>query len=90
MAAGTVAKKILSELGISLVTYTRSIGNVEIDYDQFDEAFIPSNPFSMPDSQAAEKAAKLILEAKENEDSLGGVVECVVKGMPAGVGDPVF
>lgn len=90
VAAGTVAKLILKELGVSLLTYTRSIGHVEIDYTKFDEAFIPTNPFSMPDSESADAAAKLILEAKEREDSVGGVVECVVKGMPVGAGDPVF
>lgn len=90
VAAGTVAKLILKELGISFLTYTRSIGDVEIDYHQFDQAFIKTNPLSMPDPEAAEAAAKLILAAKEKEDSVGGVVECVVKGMPIGAGDPVF
>lgn len=90
VAAGTVAKLILKELGVSILTYTRSIGNVEIDYAKFDEAFIKENPFSMPNPEAADAAAKLILDAKEKEDSVGGVVECVVKGMPAGAGDPVF
>ncbi len=90
VAAGTVAKLILKELGVSLLTYTRSIGDVEIDYAKFDEDYIKTNPFSMPNPEAAEAAAKVILDAKDKEDSVGGVVECVVKGMPAGVGDPVF
>lgn len=90
VAAGAVAKKILDELDISVLAYTKSIGPVEIDYDQFDPLFIGKNPLSMPNPEAADKAAKLILDAKENEDSVGGVVECVVTGMPAGAGDPVF
>ena len=90
VAAGTVAKKILAELDISVLAYTKSIGSVEIDYAKFDPLFISKNPLSMPNPEAAEKAARLILEAKENEDSVGGVVECIAKGMPAGAGDPVF
>ncbi len=90
VAAGSVAKKILAQLNVSVLAYTRSIGSVEINNDHFDPLFIDQNPLSMPDPGATEKASKLILKAKENEDSVGGVVECVVKGMPAGAGDPVF
>lgn len=90
VAAGAVAKKILGELDVSVLAYTRSIGSVEIDDNNFDPLFISKNPLSMPDSKAAEKASSLILKAKENQDSVGGVVECVVKGMPVGAGDPVF
>lgn len=90
VAAGTIAKKILEQLDISILTYTKSIGSAQIDYDKFDKEFIGKNPFSMPNPEAAKKAADLILKAKEDEDSIGGVVECIVSGMPAGVGDPVF
>lgn len=90
VAAGTVAKKILDQLGISILTYTKSIGSVQINYDLFDKDFIQKNPFSMPNPEAAQKAAELILQAKKDEDSIGGVVECVVSGMPTGIGDPVF
>lgn len=90
VAAGTIAKKILDELDVSILTYTRSIGDVEIDYDKFDKTFISENPFSMPDPKASKKAANLITKAKKDQDSLGGIIECVVSGMPAGVGEPVF
>lgn len=90
VAAGAVAKKILSELGVSILAYTKSIGSIEIDYSKFDETNIQGNLLSMPDAEAASKAADFISKAKESLDSVGGIIECVVKGMPAGVGEPVF
>lgn len=88
VAAGAVAKEILKELGISVTAYTKSIGTVEIegvDLSQRD-----SNPLYMPDNNAAQKAAKLLDEAMADKNSLGGVIECVVKGLPIGIGEPVF
>ena len=90
VAAGAVAKKILAELGVSLLTYTLSIGEISIDPDRFDPSEIQNNFLAMPDREAAAQAAALLTERKEQEDSAGGVVECVVAGMPAGVGEPVF
>ena len=90
VAAGAVAAKLLSEVGISLSAYTRSIGPAEIDYDRFDEHEIRRNPVYMPDSQAAEQAMIYLKECMREKDSVGGVVECVVRGLPAGLGDPCF
>ncbi|NMA66808.1 MAG: chorismate synthase [Clostridiaceae bacterium] len=90
VAAGAIAKKILSELGVSILAYTRSIGPIKIDYSKFDEKSIRENLLSMPDPEAALKAADFISETKKRLDSVGGVIECVVNGMPAGVGEPVF
>ena len=90
VAAGAVASKLLSEIGVSLSAYTRSIGPAEIDYDRFDAHEIRRNPFYMPDSQAAEQAGIYVKECMREKDSVGGVVECVVRGLPAGLGDPCF
>lgn len=90
VAAGAVASKILQELGISVTAYTRSIGPVSIDFSHFDKDAILSTATCMPDKDADEKAAVYLKECMMNKDSSGGVVECVVKGMPAGIGDPVF
>ena len=68
--------------------YTRSIGDVEIQ--SFDAAEIANNALNMPDAEAAEKASELLTKAMAEKNSVGGVVECVVHHMPAGVGDPVF
>ena len=88
MAAGAIALKMLSELGITVSAYTRSIGDVEIQ--SFDTAEIANNALNMPDAEAAEKASELLTKAMAEKNSVGGVVECVVHHMTAGVGDPLF
>ncbi|MCI5647925.1 MAG: chorismate synthase [Fusicatenibacter sp.] len=88
VAAGAIASKLLKELGISVTAYTRSIGSVTME--SFDPEEINKNPFSFPDADAAKKASSLVEDAMAKCDSMGGIIECVVKGMPSGVGDPVF
>ena len=90
VAAGAVAIKLLKELGITFTAYTRSIGDVEISYDNFDVNEISNNMLYMPDKAAAAKAGKLIEDISKEHDSIGGAIECKVSGMPAGLGDPVF
>ena len=88
VAAGAVAKKVLSELGIEFLTYTRSIADIEIA--DFDKNVIFSNALYMPDEAAAKKAEDLIESVRKENDSLGGVVEGIISGLPVGLGDPVF
>ena len=88
VAAGAIASKILEELGISICTYTRSIGPVEIA--SFNKEEIHQNAFYMPDAQAAVKAGEYLEECMKNQDSAGGVIECRITGTPAGLGAPVF
>jgi len=90
VAAGAIAHKILKELGIDVMAYTRSIGPVEIDYNNFNKETILTTSTAMPDSEASAKAEAYLKECMAETDSAGGVIECVVKGLPAGVGDPVF
>ena len=90
VAAGAICSKLLSEMGIEVCAYTRSIGDVEIDYDKFDKDAIYSTPTAMPDRDADERAMNLIMNARAEQDSLGGVIECRIKGVPAGIGEPVF
>ncbi len=90
VAAGAIAAKVLSEFGIALTAYTRSIGEYMIDYNKFDEAEILRNPFYMPDKACAIQAADYLKEIMADRDSVGSSVECIIKGVPAGVGDPVF
>lgn len=88
VAAGAVARKILKSLGVEINAYAKSIGNVEIETVNMEERL--NNPLYMPDKNAAEKAQALLDKAMSENNSVGGVVECVVKGMPVGVGEPVF
>ena len=88
VAAGAIAAKILAQLGITLTTYTKSIGPVCCR--SFDAAEITRNPLFMPDADAAENAQAYLDACMAERNSSGGVIECVINGMPAGIGDPVF
>lgn len=90
VAAGAIAAKALSSLGITLTAYTRSIGDCVIDYDRFDRAEIMKNSLYMPDKMCAEQAAALLKEVMADMDSVGSSVECVITGVPCGIGEPVF
>lgn len=90
VAAGAIAVKALGKLGISLSAYTRSIGEYEINYDNFDSDEISKNPLYMPDRQCAENASAYLKDIMSDKDSIGSSVECIIKGMPAGIGEPVF
>jgi chorismate synthase len=90
VAAGAIAAKLLNEMGITLLSYTKSIGPVTIDPDNFDVEEIGRNALYMPDSAAAEKAADYLAACAAECNSAGGIVECVVHGLPVGLGDPVF
>lgn len=90
VASGAIAAKFLEMLGISICCYTKAIGPVSIDYDKFDESAILSTITGMPDKDASEKAEAYLKECIEKQDSAGGIIECVIKGVPAGIGDPVF
>ena len=90
VASGAVAKKILKEIGISIDAYTYAIGPVTIDKEHFDLNERWNNPLVMPDADAAEKAGAYLQQCMKEEDSAGGVAECIISNLPAGLGDPVF
>ncbi|MDO4169841.1 MAG: chorismate synthase [Lachnospiraceae bacterium] len=90
VAAGAVAAKILGQLGIEFTTYAKMIGGISIDEKKFDKEEIPNNPFNMPDADAAKKVATYAESMMKQKNSIGGVVECKVTGLPVGLGDPVF
>ncbi|BFL45264.1 chorismate synthase [Lactonifactor longoviformis] len=90
VAAGAIASKILEQLGITLSTYTLSIGPVAIDKGQFDETAIWENPFYMPDKAAALKAEEYLKTCMKDHNSSGGMIECIIKNVPGGLGEPAF
>ena len=90
VAAGAVAAKLLAELGINVTAYTESIGPVHINMDKFDRDAIFSTPTCMPDREASIQAESFLAGCMRSYDSAGGVIECTIDGVPAGLGDPVF
>ncbi len=90
VAAGAIAMLLLKEIGISVKAYAKSIGPIEADMDKADMDYVNESPVYMPDRDASEKAEIYLKETAAKRDSAGGVVECVVTGLPAGIGDPVF
>ena len=90
VVAGAIAGKILKELNINVTAYTRAIGPHTAYGDNFTQEMINASPIYMPDSETSSKAETYLQECIQKQDSAGGIVECVVSGMPAGIGEPVF
>ena len=92
VVAGAFAHQALEQMGISITAYTSQVGDIAVgaDYATLDFGNIESNPVRCPDTAKAAEMEALIREVKAAGDTIGGVVTCVVKGAPAGLGDPVF
>ena len=90
MAAGAIAAKLLESLNIQVKAYTKAIGPVEVAPDRFDLAECEKNKLYMPDAVAAAEAEQYLERKMAEKDSAGGIVECVIAGLPAGLGEPVF
>ncbi len=88
VAAGAVAARLLKEFGITVTAYTKAIGPVAIRRTDLSECM--KNDLCMPDAEAAKEAAAYLQQLMEEGNSSGGIVECVIRGVPAGLGDPVF
>jgi chorismate synthase len=89
-AAGAVAAKLLKSVGIEILCYTKSIGPVSIDPARFDASLILTTATAMPDAEADRKAMEYVRQCMAEKDSCGGEIECIIRGVPAGIGDPVF
>ena len=88
VAAGAVAKKILEKEKVEVIAYTVELGGIRAEKMDFEE--IERNVFRCPDRDAAIAMGKKIEEVKLQGDSLGGIVEILVRGCPPGLGEPVF
>ena len=91
VAAGAIARQVLPE-GVDIKAYVSSVGGVSLDtdYTRYDLNKIESNELRCPDAVKADAMKALIMEARSNGDSIGGVVTCVIKGVPVGLGEPIF
>jgi chorismate synthase len=94
VAAGAVAGKIVAEAGMKVFAYTKALGGIFANLDQVSGKMIAENAAKnrlfCPDSDAANKMEKKLDEARSRGDSLGGIVEIIVRGCPPGLGEPVF
>ena len=93
VAAGAIAKKILEQAaGVEIIAYVKRIKDIEADVDPntVTSAQVESNIVRCPDPNCVETTIALIDKARKDKDSLGGVVECVARHVPKGLGDPVF
>jgi len=91
--AGAIAKLVLKESDITIRAYTSCIGHIRLErpYSDYNlEEATESNPVRCPDPQKAAEMEALISEVKGLGDSVGGIVSCVIRGLPPGVGEPVF
>lgn len=93
VAAGAIAKKILArEFGVEIVGYVKQVWKLYADVDPstVSQEDVESNIARCPDQDMAVQIIERIKEARKDGDSLGGVVECVARGVPVGLGEPVF
>lgn len=91
VVAGAFAKQALAGYGITVQAYTSQVGDICVgeDYTSLDLSLTESNPVRCPHPDKAAEMERLILDVKREGDTIGGVVTCVIKGAPAGLGDPV-
>ncbi len=92
VCAGALAKLALRQLGISVQAYTSQVGEIglEDNYTAYDLSLVENNAVRCPDAVKAAEMEKLILDVKRQGDTIGGVVTCVAKGVPAGLGEPLY
>lgn len=89
---GALAKLVLKQLGISVQAYTSQVGNIalERDYKLYDLSQTETNAVRCPDPEKAAQMEALIAEVKSEGDTIGGIITCVIKGCPVGLGEPEF
>ncbi|MDZ7608817.1 MAG: chorismate synthase [Cyclobacteriaceae bacterium] len=92
VAAGAIAKMLLKSRGIQVHAYVSQVGTIALgkSYAELDLSLTDTNIVRCPDATIAEKMIALIDETRKNQDTIGGIVSCVITGTPAGLGEPVF
>jgi chorismate synthase len=91
VVAGAIAKQFLDSLGIQFSTYVDQIGSIRFENDSFFENdLIEGNAVRCPDEKMAAGMSELILETRKKGDTVGGAIRCVINGVLAGLGEPVF
>ena len=92
VVGGAFAMLVLRQKGISIQAYTQQVGNIVLPgtYMDYDLGQTDSNDVRCPDAETARRMSDLIMEVKVAGDTIGGVISCVIKGCPVGLGEPCF
>lgn len=92
VVGGAFAKLALRQLGISIQAYTQQVGDIALPgtYKDYDLSLTETNDVRCPDPAYAQRMADLITEVKAEGDTIGGIISCVIKGCPVGLGEPAF
>ncbi|MBF6627917.1 MAG: chorismate synthase [Proteiniphilum sp.] len=92
VVGGAVAKLWLRQMNVDIIAYSSQVGEIalEHDYTKYDLSLIEETPVRCPDPEKAEEMIKLINEVRYQGDTIGGIITCVIKGVPVGLGEPVF
>ena len=92
VCAGALCKLALAQMGITIQAYTSQVGDIKLEgsYTDYNLALAEENIVRCPDTEKAAAMEKLILDVKRDGDTIGGIVTCVAKGVPAGIGAPLY
>ncbi len=92
VVAGAIAKLILKKYGVDIKAYTSQVGDLKLEksYTELDLSKIEDNIVRCPDAGVADKMIEYIDQVRQNKDSVGGIITCVIKNSPVGLGEPVF
>ena len=92
VVAGAIAKLALKNYGIDITAFTSQVGHIAMtqNFETTDLSLIESNVVRCPQPEVAEKMIEYIKELKKEGDSIGGIISCIIKGVPVGLGEPIF
>ncbi len=90
VVAGSIAMQAMKERGIDIFAFIRKIGDIEAQFCKPDHQLIDQSVLFCPDAEATEKMLALINQCIIEKDSIGGEVHCIIQGLPAGLGEPVY
>ena len=92
VAAGAIAKLMLKQFGISVQAFVSQVGDLKLEksYTELNLTLTEENIVRCPDQEMAEKMIEFIDQVRKSRDTIGGIITCVAKGVPAGLGEPVF
>jgi len=92
VVAGAIARLALQELGIEIAAFTSQVGIIKLpkSYEHYNIADAEKNEIRCPDPVTAERMIELVRQVKAEGDTIGGIITCVAKGVPAGWGEPIY